>query len=242
LVGASIVQVCTGGVKNQLSSRPAVIAASTAGQKPPTSVTTMTARRYSNNSSTRARWDRAIVSATVSAGSTVAAIARPANNRRRLRPGGRVAARRLNAGTGVVAVSPAGVLRPGVTASSVALPSTGRGAYREATPRTRRTRAPAPAAPVATTASATAAGAVPCRCNSPYGAREKPATVNQPIAARGAAASGCAIDAVAATSRLVATSTPGPPSRPFASTATTPIRSMPRNPIGSTKAASTGWL
>ncbi len=43
--GASIVQVCSGGVKYQLSSRPAATAAATAGQNPPMIVTAITTTR-----------------------------------------------------------------------------------------------------------------------------------------------------------------------------------------------------
>ncbi len=43
--GSAIVNVCTGGVKNQLSSRLAVTAAATAGQKPPTTATPTTPTR-----------------------------------------------------------------------------------------------------------------------------------------------------------------------------------------------------
>ena len=43
--GESIVQVCTGGVKYQFNNRLLAIAATTDGQKPPTSVTPITAAR-----------------------------------------------------------------------------------------------------------------------------------------------------------------------------------------------------
>ena len=45
LRGSAMVRVCRGLVKYQLSSRLAVIAASTAGQKPPTIATATTATR-----------------------------------------------------------------------------------------------------------------------------------------------------------------------------------------------------
>ncbi len=45
LRGSAIVSVCSGRVKYQLSSRLAVIAASTAGQKPPMIATATTATR-----------------------------------------------------------------------------------------------------------------------------------------------------------------------------------------------------
>ncbi len=45
LAGASMVQVCSGGVKYQFSSMPAATAAATAGQNPPMIVTAITARR-----------------------------------------------------------------------------------------------------------------------------------------------------------------------------------------------------
>ena len=45
LRGSAIVSVCSGRVKYQLSSRLAVIAASTAGQNPPTIATATTATR-----------------------------------------------------------------------------------------------------------------------------------------------------------------------------------------------------
>src|SRR5439155_4179432 len=77
--GASMVQVCTGGVKYQFSSSPAATAANTAGQNPPTKVTTITAIRYSNTSSTRASWARAAADTAVSAGKITAASATPAN-------------------------------------------------------------------------------------------------------------------------------------------------------------------
>ena len=45
LRGSAIVNVCSGAVKNQFSRRQAPTAATTAGQKPPTTVTATTATR-----------------------------------------------------------------------------------------------------------------------------------------------------------------------------------------------------
>ena len=44
-LGSAMVNVCSGSVKNQLSSRLAATAASTAGQNPPTTVIVTTATR-----------------------------------------------------------------------------------------------------------------------------------------------------------------------------------------------------
>ncbi len=76
-----MVNVCSGGVRYQLSSRQAATAASTAGQNPPITVTVTTASRKTSRSSAKFRWSWVATSSTVSSGRPIRARATPDSRR-----------------------------------------------------------------------------------------------------------------------------------------------------------------
>ena len=176
LRGSPMVNVCRGGVRYQLSSRHAATAASTAGQKPPITVTVTTASRKTSRSSAKFRWSWAETSRTVSNGRPIRVRATPATRRRVLIAPVQAARRRHRPGPSSRSSRLAG--RPSALMST--LSSVNRLA-------SERNTVPARAHPAAVAASVIAASvaSTPVGRRSAYGGREKPITVSQAMTPSG---------------------------------------------------------